>query len=136
MAQEEADTALDLSPEIEPLRELFLTLAGPYEKEGGWLVLADARRDDPTKEILETAHNGTVSAETGRLPASGVGTAHGTPRPLAHQGRTGEGRRRESSCCGEPPSRTGPYSPWPNWAAPPPRRKSWPAWERREAGTA
>ena len=62
IAQEEADAALDLSPETEPLRELFLTLAGPYEKDNGWLVLASARRDDPTREILETARDGTASA--------------------------------------------------------------------------
>ena len=116
MAQEEADTALDLSPEIEPLRELLLTLAGPYERDSGWLVLAGARRDDPTKEILETAHNGTVSAELAsyRLRAWGLPMERHVPwltkdgrvraedgkAPAVGSRRPGPGRLR--------PGRTGP----------------------------
>ena len=60
MKADAAGEALDL-PETDPTRDLLLSLAGPYRREGEWLVLERLMDTDPTEELLRTA------SDAGRL---------------------------------------------------------------------
>ena len=55
MKEETADRILELEQGINPCREIFLELAGPYERQHGWLVQQGMTQGDPTQEILENA---------------------------------------------------------------------------------
>ena len=55
MNEEHADQILDLGRDTNPCKEIFLELAGPYERQHGWLVLQGISQGDPTQEILENA---------------------------------------------------------------------------------
>ena len=60
MKEEAANEALEL-PETDPTRDLLLSLAGPYRRDGEWLVLERLMSTDPTEELLRAA------SEAGRL---------------------------------------------------------------------
>ena len=60
MKEDAANEALDL-PETDPTRDLLLSLAGPYRRDGEWLVLERLVDTDPTEELLRAA------SDAGRL---------------------------------------------------------------------
>ena len=61
MREDAANDILDLRPGTDPHRDLLLKLAGPYRREGEWLVLEKMMDTDPTEELVKGAD------ETGRL---------------------------------------------------------------------
>ena len=54
LREEAAGDVLDLQPG-DPCRELLLHLAGPYRRDGAWLVLERMLETDPTEELLRSA---------------------------------------------------------------------------------
>ena len=61
MKEDAANDALDLRPDTDPHRDLLPRLAGPYRREGEWLVLERMMETDPTEELINGAD------QTGRL---------------------------------------------------------------------
>ena len=50
--EQDADRIPDLDPDTDPHRELMLRLAGPYRRQGEWLVLESKVPTDPTEELV------------------------------------------------------------------------------------
>ena len=55
LLEENINDILDLHPETDPCRDLLLRLAGPYRREGEWLVLERMMDTDPTEELINGA---------------------------------------------------------------------------------
>ena len=53
--EQDADTIPDLDPDTAPHRDLLLRLAGPYRRQGEWLVLESTIPTDPTEELVRRA---------------------------------------------------------------------------------
>ena len=54
LREDAASEALELYPG-DPCRDLLLSLAGPYRKDGEWLVLERMLETDPTEDLLRSA---------------------------------------------------------------------------------
>ena len=66
VAQREQDAARipDLDPNTDPHRELMLRLAGPYRRQGEWLVLESKIPTDPTEELVRSVdQNGMLDEQ-------------------------------------------------------------------------
>ena len=62
LREETVNDILDLRPETDPCRDLLLKLAGPYRREGNWLVLERMMDTDPTEELIKgTDQTGRVN---------------------------------------------------------------------------
>ena len=55
LREETVNDILDLDPESNVCRDLLLELAGPYRKDGEWLVLERMADTDPTEELVRSA---------------------------------------------------------------------------------